>query len=105
MLFRSHLDGRASLVVGTHTHVPTADHRVLPGGTALISEVGMTGDFQSIIGMNTEETLARFLRRLPCSKFEPAGGPATLCALAVDTNDGTGLAARVAPVRVGGILE
>jgi len=98
-------DGRASLVVGTHTHAPTADHRVLPAGTAFISDVGMTGDFNSVIGMTKEEPLARFIRKLPSSKFEPASGPATLCAIAVETDDETGLAARVAPVRLGGILE
>jgi len=98
-------DGRASLVVGTHTHAPTADHRVLPAGTAFISDVGMTGDFNSIIGMTKEEPLTRFIRKLPSSKFEPASGPATLCAIAAETDDTTGLAARVAPVRLGGILE
>ncbi len=98
-------DGRASLVVGTHTHAPTADHRILPGGTAFISDVGMTGDYESVIGMNKEEPLSRFLRRIPSAKFEPALGPATLCAIAVETDDATGLARRVAPVRLGGKLE
>lgn len=98
-------DGRASLVVGTHTHVPTADHRILPGGTAFVSDVGMTGDYNSIIGMAKEEPLGRFLRRIPAGKFEPALGPATLCAIAVETHDANGLAARVAAVRFGGRLE
>jgi 2',3'-cyclic-nucleotide 2'-phosphodiesterase len=98
-------DGRASLVVGTHTHAPTADQRILPGGTAFISDVGMTGDFDSVIGMAKEEPLARFLRKLPGAKFEPASGPATMCAIAVETDDKTGLARRVAPVRLGGILD
>ena len=71
-------DGRASLVVGTHTHVPTADHRILPGGTAFMSDVGMTGDYDSVIGMDKDEPLQRFLRRISSSKFEPAIGPATL---------------------------
>ncbi|MBV9558451.1 MAG: YmdB family metallophosphoesterase, partial [Pseudolabrys sp.] len=99
------VDGRASLVVGTHTHAPTADHRILPAGTAFMSDVGMTGDFQSVIGMNKDEPLSRFLRKLPGSKFEPASGPATLCGLAVETDDKTGLAKRVAAVRLGGVLE
>src|SRR5207342_2551104 len=73
-------DGRASLVVGTHTHAPTADHRVLPAGTAYVSDVGMTGDYDSVIGMNKAEPLHRFTRRIPSGKFEPASGPATLCA-------------------------
>ncbi len=98
-------DGRVSLVVGTHTHAPTADHRILPGGTAFISDVGMTGNYDSVIGMNKDEPLSRFLRRIPSAKFEPATGPATLCAIAVETDDATGLATRVAPVRLGGILE
>src|SRR5438445_1919554 len=73
-------DGRATLVVGTHTHVPTADHQILPAGTAFITDVGMTGDYDSIIGMAKQEPIGRFLRRIPSGKFEPANGPATLCA-------------------------
>jgi metallophosphoesterase (TIGR00282 family) len=98
-------DGRASLVVGTHTHAPTADHQILPAGTAFISDAGMTGDYNSIIGMSKDEPLGRFLRRVPSAKFEAASGPATLCGIAVETDDRTGLAARVAPVRLGGRLE
>jgi metallophosphoesterase (TIGR00282 family) len=98
-------DGRASLVVGTHTHAPTADHRVLPGGTAYVSDVGMTGDYDSVIGMNKAEPLHRFTRKIPSGKFEPASGPATLCAVAVETDDATGLATRIAPVRLGGQLH
>jgi len=98
-------DGRASLVIGTHTHAPTADHRILPCGTAFMSDVGMTGDYQSVIGMDKDEPLGRFLRRIPQSKFEPATGPATLSALAVETDDATGLATNVGPVRLGGVLE
>jgi metallophosphoesterase (TIGR00282 family) len=98
-------DGRATLVVGTHTHAPTADHRILTGGTAFISDVGMTGDFDSVIGMGKEEPLSRFLRKIPSARFEPADGPATMCAIAVETDDKTGLAKQVAPVRLGGILE
>jgi metallophosphoesterase (TIGR00282 family) len=98
-------DGRASLVVGTHTHAPTADHQILPGGTAFISDVGMTGDYDSVIGMVKSEPLNRFLRRIPSERFEPAMGPATLCALAVETDDSTGLARRVGAVRLGGRLE
>ena len=97
-------DGRASLVVGTHTHVPTADLRVLPGGTAFMSDVGMAGDFDSVIGMGKDEPLQRFTRKVSSARFEPATGPATLCAVAVETEP-SGLAARVAPVRLGGKLE
>ena len=99
------VDGRVSLVVGTHTHVQTSDHRIMPGGSAFVSDVGMTGDFNSCIGMNKDEPLNRFLRKLPGGKFEPAGGPATLCGLAVETDDKSGLALKVGAVRLGGILE
>ena len=98
-------DGRASLVVGTHTHAPTADHQILPGGTAFMTDVGMSGDYDSIIGMMKDEPMARFLRKIPASRFEPAGGEATLCAVAVETDDATGLARKVAGVRLGGRLE
>jgi len=98
-------DGRVSLVVGTHTHAPTADLRVLPAGTAFVSDVGMTGDYDSVIGMAKEEPLLRFLRKIPSARFEPATGPATLCAIAVETDPATGLAARVGAVRLGGCLE
>jgi 2',3'-cyclic-nucleotide 2'-phosphodiesterase len=99
------LDGKVSIVAGTHTHVPTADHQVLPQGTAFVTDVGMTGDYNSCIGMAKEEPLTRFLRRIPSGRFEPALGPATLCALAVETDDATGLAKRLAAVRLGGRLE
>src|SRR5258705_3506737 len=98
-------DGRASLVVGTHTHVPTADHQILPHGTAFVSDVGMTGDYNSVIGMDKEEPLMRFLRKISGARFEPAMGVATLCGLAVETDDATGLAQRIAAVRLGGRLE
>jgi metallophosphoesterase (TIGR00282 family) len=97
-------DGRASLVVGTHTHVPTADHQVLPGGTAYMTDAGMTGDYDSIIGMQKEEPLRRFTTGIPSGRFEPAGGTATLSGVAVETDDATGLALRIAPVRIGGRL-
>jgi metallophosphoesterase (TIGR00282 family) len=98
-------DGRASLVVGTHTHAPTADHQILPGGTAFMSDAGMTGDYDSVIGMVKDEPLSRFLRRVPSSKFEAATGPATLCGIALETDDETGLARRIAAVRLGARLE
>jgi metallophosphoesterase (TIGR00282 family) len=98
-------DGRASIVAGTHTHVPTADLRILPSGTAFMSDVGMTGDYDSVIGMTKDEPLQRFLRRIPSSRFETASGPATLCGMAVETDPATGLAQRVSAVRLGGSLE
>ncbi|MCB1480974.1 MAG: TIGR00282 family metallophosphoesterase [Rhodobiaceae bacterium] len=98
------LDGRVSLVVGTHTHVPTADHQILAGGTAYQTDAGMTGDFDSIIGMDKEEPVNRFLTALPRARFEPAMGEATVCGLAVEL-DRRGLATDVAPIRIGGRLS
>ena len=99
-----HVDGRATLVVGTHTHVPTSDYRILGGGTAYQTDVGMCGDFNSVIGMDHEEPLRRFLTKVPGERFSPANGPATLCGLAVEVDDGTGLASAVEPLRLGGVL-
>jgi metallophosphoesterase (TIGR00282 family) len=98
------LDGRASVVVGTHTHTPTADQRILPGGTAYMSDAGMCGDYDSCLGMKKDEPISRFLRKLPSGRFEPADGPATLSGLAVEL-DGRGLATKVAAVRLGGVLS
>ncbi|WP_024574177.1 MULTISPECIES: TIGR00282 family metallophosphoesterase [unclassified Afipia] len=98
-------DGRASIVVGTHTHVPTSDHRILPGGTAYMTDAGMTGDYESVIGMQKDEPLGRFLRGYPAGRFEAADGVGTLSGLAVETDDATGLATRVAAVRIGPLLE
>jgi calcineurin-like phosphoesterase len=96
-------DGRASLVVGTHSHVPTADAQVLPGGTAYQTDAGMCGDYNSVIGMEKEEPISRFLSKIPSGRFQPALGPATLCGVFVET-DAKGLAIRVEPVRIGGRL-
>ncbi len=95
------LDGKASLVVGTHTHVPTADYRILPGGTAFMTDVGMCGDYDSVIGMEKDEPLRRATTKIPSARFGPAVGPAALSGVAVEIDDGTGLARRVFPLRVG----
>src|SRR5260221_3837857 len=100
-----YLDGRVTLIVGTHTHVPTSDYRVMAGGTAYQSDVGMCGDYDSVIGMNHEEPLRRFLHKVPGERFLPADGPATIAGLAVEIDDGTGLATAVAPLRIGGVLS
>jgi calcineurin-like phosphoesterase len=97
-------DGRASLVVGTHTHAPTSDERVLTGGTAFMSDVGMCGDYDSVLGMDKDEPLNRFLTKIPRSRMEPAMGPATLSGLAVDIDDASGLATRAKALRLGGVL-
>nr|WP_321443560.1 TIGR00282 family metallophosphoesterase [uncultured Cohaesibacter sp.] len=99
------LDGRVSLVVGTHTHVPTSDYRVLPGGTAYMSDAGMTGDYDSVLGMEKEEPVQRFMRKVPSSRFTPALGEPTLCGVAVDIEEGTGLATAIEPLRIGGHLS
>ena len=99
------LDGRATLVVGTHTHIPTSDHRILKGGTALMADAGMCGDFDSIIGVDPEEPLNRFLTGIPNGRFTPAEGEATLCGVAIETDPRTGLARRLFPVRIGGTLS
>lgn len=96
-------DGRASLVVGTHQHVPTADARILPDGTAYQTDAGMCGDYNSIIGMEVEEPLRRFTTRMRGGRFEPASGDGTLCGVFVETDAG-GRAVRVEPIRAGGQL-
>jgi metallophosphoesterase (TIGR00282 family) len=99
-----YLDGKVSVVVGTHTHVPTADARILPAGTAYMTDAGMCGDYDSIIGIARAVPIARFTRKLPTERMTPAEGPATLCGLFVETDDRTGLALRALPIRQGGIL-
>jgi metallophosphoesterase (TIGR00282 family) len=96
-------DGRASLVVGTHQHVPTADAQILPGGTAYQSDAGACCDYDSVIGMDKNEPLQRFVRKISSTRFSPATGPATVCGVFVETGV-NGLATRIAPVRVGGRL-
>jgi 2',3'-cyclic-nucleotide 2'-phosphodiesterase len=105
MCFAHFVDGRASVVVGTHTHQPTADHQILNGGTAYISDAGMCGDYDSSLGMDKEEPLHRFLTKVPKGRFEAATGPATLCGVGFDISDRTGLAERIAPFRRGPRLE
>jgi len=97
-------DGRASLVVGTHTHVPTADAQILDGGTAYQTDAGACADYDSVIGNQKEEPLRRFTTRISGGRFKPAEGPATVCGVYVETNDATGLANRIEPIRVGGRL-
>jgi 2',3'-cyclic-nucleotide 2'-phosphodiesterase len=98
-------DGQASLVVGTHTHVPTADAMILPKGTAYQTDAGMCGDYDSVIGMEKLEPLRRFITGMAQGRFEPAEGAATLSGVYVETDDKTGLATRVAMIRQGGRLQ
>lgn len=99
------VDGRASLVVGTHTHCPTGDHQILNGGTGYLTDAGMCGDYDSSLGMEKEEPLNRFLSKVPKGRMEAAGGPAAICGVGVDISDRTGLAERIAPLRLGARLE
>lgn len=105
MAVGQYCDGRASLVVGTHTHVPTADAMILPKGTAYLSDAGMCGDYNSIIGMDKAEPMRRFVTGMPKARFEPALGEATLSGVYVETDDKTGLATRIEMVRQGGRLQ
>ncbi len=105
MCFAHFVDGRASLVVGTHTHQPTADHQILNGGTAYLTDAGMCGDYDSSLGMDKEEPLNRFLSKVPKGRFEAANGPATLCGLGVEISDRSGLAEKISPFRRGPRLE
>jgi len=100
-----YLDGKVSAVIGTHTHVPTADARILSGGTAFMTDAGMCGDYQSVIGMQQAVPIARFTRKLPTERMAPAEGPATVSGLFVETDDHTGLARRALPIRLGGVLS
>ncbi|MEL7179184.1 MAG: TIGR00282 family metallophosphoesterase [Pseudomonadota bacterium] len=97
-------DGRASVVVGTHTHVPTADAMILPGGTAYLTDAGMCGDYNSVIGMEKSEPMRRFITGMPKARFTPAAEEATLSGLYVETDNLTGKATKVAMVRQGGRL-
>ncbi|MCZ8260264.1 MAG: TIGR00282 family metallophosphoesterase [Beijerinckiaceae bacterium] len=96
-----HFDGRVSLAVGTHTHVPTADHRLFPGGTAYQTDAGMCGDYLSVIGFDWREPTRRLVEKIPGSRWESASGDGAVSGVLVETDDRTGLARRVAPVRQG----
>lgn len=99
------LDGRVSAVVGTHTHVPTADDHILSGGTAYMTDLGMCGDYDSVIGMDKTEPLTRFVTKMPAGRFSPAAGEATVCGLVVETDPKTGLARVAEAFRLGGRLR
>ncbi len=98
-------DGKATLVVGTHTHVPTSDHMIMEKGTAYQTDVGMCGDYRSVIGMNRDNSLKKFLKDSSAVKHYPALGEATISGIMVVADDKTGLATKVEPIILGGILE
>ena len=99
------LDGRATLVAGTHTHIPTADHMILKNGTAYITDAGMTGDYDSVIGMNKNIVLERFVKKIRGEKLQPAEGNGTLCGVFVESDTITGKAISIKPLRIGGVLD
>jgi metallophosphoesterase (TIGR00282 family) len=105
MSFAHYFDGKLSAVIGTHTHIPTADAHVLPGGTAYMSDAGMTGDYDSVIGVEKEIAMHRFVKKMPGERLRPAKGEGTLCGALIVTNDKNGRAETIEPVRVGGILS
>ncbi len=97
-------DGRVSAVFGTHTHVPTADAQILPGGTAYLTDAGMCGDYDSVIGVQKDPAVRRFVPKMPGERPQVAGGEATLCGVFLETDDRSGLARALEPVRIGGRL-
>ena len=105
MAMGHYCNGRVSLVVGTHTHVPTADAQIMSGGTAYLTDAGMCGDYNSVIGMDAAEPLRRFVTGMPKSRFSPALGEATLSGVLVETDDRTGKATAVSMIRQGGLLQ
>ena len=98
-------DGKATMVIGTHTHVPTSDHRIMEKGTAYQTDIGMCGDYNSVIGMNRDNSLKKFFKDPSAMKHYPALGEATISGLMVEGDDKTGLAKKVEPIIVGGALE
>ncbi len=103
--FAHFVDGRVSAVVGTHTHVPTADYQILNGGTAYMSDAGMCGNYDSSLGMEKEEPINRFVTKVPRGRFEPALGEATICGVGIEIDDSSGLASSIKPLRIGARLE
>ena len=99
------LDGQVTLCVGTHTHVPTSDYRIMEKGTAYQTDIGMCGDYNSVIGMNRDNSLKKFFKDPSAKKHYPALGEATLSGLIVKANDDTGLAKEIEPIIIGGALK
>ncbi|MBI1327943.1 MAG: metallophosphoesterase [Alphaproteobacteria bacterium] len=98
------VDGRVSAVVGTHTHIPTNDAHILAGGTAYQTDAGMTGDYDSVIGMKKDMAVYKMMKKMPTEKLSPAEGEGTVCGTFIETDDSTGLAKSIIPIKIGGIL-
>lgn len=105
MAMAQYLDGKVSAVVGTHTHIPTGDAQIFPKGTAYQTDAGMTGDYNSVIGMRPEVPIQRFTRKFSIEKLSPAEGEGCVCGIFVETDDKTGLATQIVPVRKGARLH
>lgn len=105
MSFAHYVDGQVSGIVGTHTHIPTADGHILVGGTAYQTDAGMTGDYDSVIGVEKELAMHKFIKKMPGERFRPAKNEATLCGCLIITDDKTGLAKDIQPIRMGGRLS
>ncbi len=105
MAMAHYFDGKISALVGTHTHIPTADAHIMKGGTAYMTDAGMTGDYNSVIGVEKSIAIHRFVKKMPGEKMKPAGGPGMMCGCFIVTNDKTGKAERIEPVRMGAVLS
>ena len=104
MAIGQYLDGRVSMVVGTHSHVPTADAQILSKGTAYQTDLGMCGDYDSVIGMQQDAAIGKFIKRMPSERLEPANGEASVCGVFMECDDNSGHAKRIEPIRIGGRL-
>ena len=104
MGFAHNFDGRVSAIIGTHTHIPTADAMLLASGTAYQTDSGMCGDYDSVIGMKKDTPVQRFVTKMPGARLEPADGEGTVCGALIETDDRTGLALSIEPIRIGGML-
>lgn len=105
MSFAHHFSGQISAVIGTHTHVPTADSHVMSGGTAYMTDAGMTGDYDSVIGVKKETAIPKFVKKLPGEHFIPASENMMLCGALIQTSDNTGKASKISPIRIGDVLS
>ena len=105
MAIGQYLDGRVSMVVGTHSHIPTADAQILKRGTAYQTDLGMCGDYDSVIGMKPDAAIGRFMKKMPSERLSPSEGEGTVCGVFLEVNDNTGHAMRIEPIRIGGRLS
>ena len=104
MAIGQYLDGRVSMVVGTHSHIPTADAQILNRGTAYQTDLGMCGDYDSVIGMKPDAAIGRFMKKMPSERLSPSEGEGTVCGVFLEVDDNTGHAIRIEPIRIGGRL-